>query len=54
LNERFNELKQKHERTIYEFNLTFNKKNEEIEILNLNYDRIVDQFENNLGRVLNY
>ena len=47
-------MKLKHERTIREFDNVLNKKNEEIEILNINYDRMVNQFENNLGRVLNY
>jgi hypothetical protein len=54
LNERFGDFKQKYERAIYEFNLAMNKKTEEIEILNINYDKMVNQFENNLGRVLNY
>ncbi len=44
----------KYERANYEFNIAMNKKNQEIEILNLNYDKMVNQFDNNLGRVLNY
>ncbi len=49
-----NEIKLKHERMTREYDSVLNKKNQEIEILNINYDRMVNQFENNLGRVLNY
>jgi hypothetical protein len=54
MNEKLNEIKLKHERSLREFDIAIEKKNEEIEILNINYDRMVEQFENNLGRVLNY
>ena len=56
--ENIKEMKERHEREIFEYNFTLNKKNQEIDFLNVNYEKLVKQviyyikqFKNKLDRV---